>query len=109
LSRAEEIARKAAGLGRATERPTGTGKAQQVTKVRRTVDLSPQDHRRLNAMCDAAAAELGRGKVFSQDALEGIVRFALVHFERGEGVTRERLLESIADVIAEKPPRRRSE
>lgn len=42
--------------------------------VRRTVDLSPNDHARLNTWQGQAAQQLGRARVSGQDVLEALVK-----------------------------------
>jgi hypothetical protein len=42
-------------------------------RVRRTVDLSPVDHRRLSQWCEDAAEELGLARVTSQDVFVALV------------------------------------
>jgi hypothetical protein len=44
-----------------------------VRDVRRTVDLSPIEHRQLAVWCAEAAAELGRARVTGQDVLRALV------------------------------------
>jgi hypothetical protein len=50
---------------------TLTGAAEK--KVRRTVDLSPDHHRKLNRLLDEAADRLGRGRVTSQEMLQNVI------------------------------------
>jgi hypothetical protein len=45
-----------------------------VRNVRRTVDLSPVEHRQLVTWCAEAAAELGLARVTGQDVLQALVR-----------------------------------
>lgn len=45
----------------------------RVRDVRRTVDLSPVEHRQLAIWCAEAAAELGRARVTGQDVLRALV------------------------------------
>jgi hypothetical protein len=45
----------------------------RVRDVRRTVDLSPIEHRQLAVWCAEAAAELGRARVTGQDVLRALV------------------------------------
>jgi hypothetical protein len=42
-------------------------------RVRRTVDLSPVDHRRLSQWCEDAAEEMGLARVTSQDVFVALV------------------------------------
>jgi hypothetical protein len=45
----------------------------RVKDVRRTVDLSPTEHRQLAVWLNEAAAELGRARVTGQDVLRALV------------------------------------
>jgi hypothetical protein len=45
----------------------------RVRDVRRTVDLSPTEHRQLAVWLNEAAAELGRARVTGQDVLRALV------------------------------------
>jgi hypothetical protein len=45
----------------------------RVRDIRRTVDLSPIEHRQLAVWCAEAAAELGRARVTGQDVLRALV------------------------------------
>jgi hypothetical protein len=45
----------------------------RVRDVRRTVDLSPTEHRQLAVWLNEAAAELGRARVTGQDVLHALV------------------------------------
>jgi hypothetical protein len=45
----------------------------RVKDVRRTVDLSPTEHRKLAVWLNEAAAELGRARVTGQDVLRALV------------------------------------
>lgn len=45
----------------------------RVRDIRRTVDLSPVEHRELAVWCAEAAAELGRARVTGQDVLRALV------------------------------------
>jgi hypothetical protein len=45
----------------------------RVRDIRRTVDLSPVEHRQLAVWCAEAAAELGRARVTGQDVLRALV------------------------------------
>jgi hypothetical protein len=64
-----------AGIEPAT--PTGgsptQGRPPRVRDIRRTVDLSPVEHRQLAVWCAEAAAELGRARVTGQDVLRALV------------------------------------
>jgi hypothetical protein len=69
MSKADAIRAKATRqITREVARPTGAGD-QLVSKVRRTVDLSPERHRALNRLCEDAAVARGWARVNSQDML----------------------------------------
>jgi hypothetical protein len=53
--------------------PPAPGRPPRVRDVRRTVDLSPVEHRQLTVWCAEAAAELGRARVTGQDVLRALV------------------------------------
>jgi hypothetical protein len=50
-----------------------TDRPPRVKDVRRTVDLSPTEHRQLSVWLNEAAAELGRARVTGQDVLRALV------------------------------------
>jgi hypothetical protein len=49
------------------------GRPPRVRDVRRTVDLSPTEHRQLAVWLNEAAAELSRARVTGQDVLRALV------------------------------------
>jgi hypothetical protein len=73
----EPAIRQASDTGIEPVTSTGGGSAPgrppRVRDVRRTVDLSPVEHRALAVWCAEAAAELGLARVTGQDVLRALV------------------------------------
>jgi hypothetical protein len=73
----EPVAEQVGDTGIEPVTPIGGGPVQgrppRVRDVRRTVDLSPVEHRELAVWCAEAAAELGRARVTGQDVLRALV------------------------------------
>lgn len=73
----EPVGPQAGDTGIEPVTPTGNGPVQgrppRVRDIRRTVDLSPVEHRKLAVWCAEAAAELGRARVTGQDVLRALV------------------------------------
>jgi len=100
LIRAQERRRqeqRAATEAQPAEQPRATARPVRTRDVRRTVDLSPQQHKDLSAWCDEAAEELGLTRVTGQDVLVTLV---------GQLLADDALAQTVRDHVADEVRRR---
>jgi hypothetical protein len=103
--RADDLRAMARRFGEVEEGPAHApvaASAVRTRRVRRTVDLSPVDHRRLSQWCEDAAEELGLARVTSQDVFVALVTELLAD-EALSGAIR-RSVKAVADERAGRPP-----
>ena len=81
--------------GEGPAKASGAAPTVRTRRVRRTVDLSPVDHRRLSQWCEEAADELGLARVTSQDVFVALVAELLA--DEALGVAIRRRVKAVVD------------